>query len=661
MSMFTQKMRMLTAVVMDNDREKVVKALLEKGVMEFVHIGTLPADKMQKLSAHASTIPRAALTDMRVRVETLMKEGAIALPDIEKTSIDDLPDLDMEAARRALDRLSGSLDTIRGQQREINQKINFYKEMIRYKDEKDDEYLDLRVGLTSHGDSKDLLARLEAIGGVFLFSSKPFISLTLRRDSSRVTDIMDKFGWTESTDTEAQKGAMAEAIGEANERIGSLEGELRSLSEEAKKRIADKEAELKALWINVRVHELCEHVESFFSYTKNTTLFSGWVPSDDTDDISRTIYDATGGKCIIEWTDADQVDPDSVPVSMTSPKILRPFERMVDNYSTPEYGSINPTPFTAIAYLCMFALMFADLGQGFVLLLVGIIGTIIYKRDPLRKDGLISRYLCNLLLYLGPASMVGGILFGSCFGRPVFPALWFDYEAVVAGEPVGGLVQSVYDILAITIKFGICVIYLGLFLNWINLIRKKRFFELVFDKNGLVGGVVYTIGIWFAYGFVGSGYKEFPSSPWFMPVLLSCLALVVIKGPLGYIIGRRHGKGRESIARVAIDTVMDFVVEVLELFSGFLSNTLSFMRVAGLGIAHASLMSAFYQMAAMPDNAVAAIAIAVVGNVLVIVLEGLSAGIQSLRLNYYEFFTKYFTGHGIAFEPVGLKSRIVSD
>ena len=82
MSMFTQKMRMLTAVVMDNDREKVVKALLEKGVMEFVHIGTLPADKMQKLSAHASTIPRAALTDMRVRkgfIYILLTAAAISL------------------------------------------------------------------------------------------------------------------------------------------------------------------------------------------------------------------------------------------------------------------------------------------------------------------------------------------------------------------------------------------------------------------------------------------------------------------------------------------------------------------------------------------------------------------------------------------------------
>ena len=661
MNMFTQRMRMLTAVVMDSDREKVVKALLEKGVMEFVHIDTLPKEKMQKLSAHASTIPRAALTDMRVRIETLMKEGSVALPDIEKVGIDNLPDLDMESSRRSLDRLSGSLETIRAQQKEINQKVNYYREIIRYSKEKNDDYLDLRVGTITHGEGKDLLARLEAIGGVFLFASKPFVSLTLRRDSNRVTEVMDKFGWTESTDTEAQKGAMAEAIGEAEERIRSLEGELKELSAEAGKRIGDKSEELKALWINVRVHELCEHVESYFSYTRNTTLFSGWVPSDDTDGISKTIYDATDGRCIIEWTEADQVPPDAVPVSMTSPKLLRPFERMVNNYSTPEYGSINPTPFTAVAYICMFALMFADLGQGLILLLVGIIGSAIYKKNPLKKDGIISRYLCSLLLYLGPASMVGGLLFGSCFGLSIFPALWFNYEAVVAGEPMGGLVQTVYDILAITIKFGIVIIYLGLILNWINLFRKKRYFELVFDKNGLVGGVVYTIGIWFAFGFVGSGYKEFPSAPWFMPVLLGCLLAIIVKGPIGYAIGRKQGKAKESVGRVAIDTVMDFVVEALELFSGFLSNTLSFMRVAGLGIAHASLMSAFYQMAEMPGNPIAYILIAIIGNVLVIVLEGLSAGIQSLRLNYYEFFTKYFTGHGIAFEPVGLKSRIVVD
>ena len=172
--------------------------------------------------------------------------------------------------------------------------------------------------------------------------------------------------------------------------------------------------------------------------------------------------------------------------------------------------------------------------------------------------------------------------------------------------------------------------------------------------------LLYGLGIWFAWGYVASGYKSFPSSPFFAPLLIACLAAFIIKGPIGAVINAKHGK-KEGIGRIVIDTIMDFIVEVLEIFSGLLSNTLSFMRVAGLGIAHASLMSAFYQIAEMPGNIVVQVLIMIFGNVLVIVLEGLSAGIQSLRLNYYEFFTKYFTGHGMAFEPVGLKSRTIVD
>ena len=660
MSMFTRKMRMLTAVVMESDKDNVVKALLEKGVMEFVHIGSLPADKMAKLSEHSSSVPKAALTDMRVRIESLLKEGGIKLPDLDSSSLEKLPPLDMETYRRTLDKLSLSLQSVRDRQRNINQDINAIEEIIRYASEKKNDYLDLRVGLNTHGSSEDLLQRLDQIGGVFLFSSKPFISLTLRRDSARVTEVMDKFGWTETTDSEAQKSALSEAIGEAKAETESYRTELEKLSEDVKSRVRKVSSDLIAIWTNVRVHELCEHIESYFSYTRNTTLFSGWVPAEYSDDITSLLTSVTSGRCIVEWTDADEMPREEVPVEMTSPKLLRPFERMVNNYSTPEYGSINPTPFTAVAYLAMFALMFADLGQGFVLLLVGLIGKWIYSKNPTKKDGIISRYLCSLLIFLGPASMVGGLLFGSCFGFELLPALWFPFDRVVEGEPVQGLVQDIYDILGITIRFGIVVIYLGLILNWINLFRKKRFYELIFDKNGIVGGVMYGLGIWFAWGFVASGYKTFPSAPFFAPILITCLLMIVIKGPIGAVIKARHGE-KEGIGRVVIDTIMDFLVEVLEIFSGLLSNTLSFMRVAGLGIAHASLMSAFYQIAAMPGNIVLQILIMILGNVLVIVLEGLSAGIQSLRLNYYEFFTKYFTGHGMAFEPVGLKSRAVTD
>ena len=111
------------------------------------------------------------------------------------------------------------------------------------------------------------------------------------------------------------------------------------------------------------------------------------------------------------------------------------------------------------------------------------------------------------------------------------------------------------------------------------------------------------------------------------------------------------------MSQLIINTLIESLITLLEIFSGFLANTLSFMRVAGLGIAHVSLMTAFQDMADMTGSIVFSTLIIIVGNVLVIVLEGLSAGINSLRLNYYEFFTRFFTGRGFAYEPIGLEGR----
>jgi V/A-type H+-transporting ATPase subunit I len=105
---------------------------------------------------------------------------------------------------------------------------------------------------------------------------------------------------------------------------------------------------------------------------------------------------------------------------------------------------------------------------------------------------------------------------------------------------------------------------------------------------------------------------------------------------------------------------MDWVISLLEIFSGYLANTLSFMRVAGLGIAHVTLMIAFFQIADMasPEGpSIWAVIILVFGNILVIALEGLSAGIQSLRLNYYEFFSKHFQPTGVEFKPISLEEQ----
>jgi len=222
-----------------------------------------------------------------------------------------------------------------------------------------------------------------------------------------------------------------------------------------------------------------------------------------------------------------------------------------------------------------------------------------------------------------------------------------------------GPVKVVYGILLITIWFGIGVIGLGLLLNWLNRVRRADWFGLIFDKAGLVGGWIYAAGVYTAFYFAARSYKQLPSGNFLALAIGLPVLLLALKAPLEFLLHREH---KPFQVFTLIDWAMEWIVEILEIFAGYLANTLSFMRVAGLGIAHVSLVVAFFSIAGMlrgPGGGftIGSYLVLVAGNVLIIALEGLSAGIQSLRLNYYEFFSKYFSGSGKAYEPISLRKR----
>jgi V/A-type H+-transporting ATPase subunit I len=200
------------------------------------------------------------------------------------------------------------------------------------------------------------------------------------------------------------------------------------------------------------------------------------------------------------------------------------------------------------------------------------------------------------------------------------------------------------------------VIGLGLALNWINLVAKGRWFRLVFDKGGLLGSWIYAGGVYIAYFYVRHDYRQLPSGNLLLLLAGLPALLLFLKAPLEF---RQH-EDRSFTIFTPIDFLMEWILELLEIFTGYLANTLSFMRVAGLGIAHVSLMMAFFIIAGMVEGpggeyTIGSYLILAFGNILVIALEGLSAGIQSLRLNYYEFFSKYFSGTGKIYAPVSLR------
>lgn len=670
--MFTSPMRLLTAVALDTDSDAIAKELLSLGALEMVSIRELSGDWSSRLAKVEPRINLARLGELRKRVEGFM---AMAVPPIARPRIDpsatSVP-VDLESTEKRLDTMAAEVNGLRERQKNLQDEVlkldEIRRQIMAFGDLKAGaaasssySFLSIKAGLLPVDKADGLRAALEGVPSVVLPSTRAagaapdepvgVVLVFLKRDAPRVEPVLERLGWEDARLPESTGEGNEQALHSLDAKIDALRAKQSACTVELGEFFTDHGGGLADLWSTLRSEELIAKVRASFSRTDRTVLFSGWIPAEKAGPVEAGIRKAATGGCSVEWLHPHEGEAATipVPVEMRNPRLLKPFEGLVRNFAVPEYGSVDPTPFVAVAYLCMFGLMFGDAGHGLVVALAGILG-LVYARKTGKPNGLYS-----IMLYCGMAAIVTGILFGSYFGFKLFQPLWFDYHGIVNGHEAKGAIQNVYDILGITIRFGMIIMFTGLAINWVNLFRKKEWFRLVLDKAGLLGGWIYGAGAWVAFYYVGHNYREFPPAS-LLTLMLGLPTLVLaFKAPLEFVLHGRH-EGKRFKPGLVVDFIMEWIVEILEIYSGYLANTLSFMRVAGLGIAHVSLMTAFFQIARMitPEGpySIPSILILVLGNVLVIALEGLSAGIQSLRLNYYEFFSKYFNGTGKAYRPI---------
>ena len=664
-------------MVLDHDVDAVTKELLRLGLLHFVNITEVDRDVSSQVESITPKIAEAGITEIRRRIEGFLAMIQEKPPSGEDLKVEDLKAVDLEETNKVLDNLAASVQTIRDRQSARQQEILRLEDIWRQlqmfgnlselvEARSQYSYLSVQTGSIRKGLLGSFEQALEDLPNVTMQMGVPekenqilLLLITMKRDEGVLDRILDKFGWTDVHLPRELSGKKDQVQQELEQKLKAAKEEQEQLQSQVNTLIRDRFETLQQMWSNLRLNELYTRVQSFFSKTARTVIFSGWLPSGRRSELTTAIRRVTEGHCYLEWHRGREVSkehPASVPVQMHNPKFLSPFQMLVTNYSVPEYGSIDPTPLVAVAYLVMFALMFGDAGHGAVLLLLGTLGSFLYRGG---RAGI--RNLLQLIAYCGAAAVIAGILFGSYFGMQWFAPVWFDYHGVVAGHADGGLVTDIYGILVITIYFGIAVIALGLVLNWINCIAKGKWFRLVFDKGGLIGGWIYAAGVYAAMYFVRHDYKQLPD----LDLLILALGVPVLLLTLKPVLEHLLHKPRKPFSLLTpVDFFMEWIVEILEIFSGYLANTLSFMRVAGLGIAHVSLMIAFFSIAEMVGGSsggytVGSYLVLVAGNILVILLEGLSAGIQSLRLNYYEFFSKYFSGSGRAYAPVTLRKKTV--
>ncbi len=669
---FTTEMVQLFGVALGRDSQRLTEALLREGCMQFVQTSEYEGKFSGALSPDQAQVQTAVISELRKRIEGFLHTGGVIPSVPENIDVNNRVKVDIDKESNLLNQISAQRDGLRDKQRSIHQEILKFEDIKRQLELYGTDIPDLRLATRSSLISMQVgklpvsnVSQLESDLKDFLSFSSPMavegniahrFLIFMKRDKAEIDKVLSKAGWSEVELPSERHPVDKNIFEEITSKIQKLNIEQKELETKAKDIVKNEVGRLQKTWVNLWVNELYYRIQTNFEPSSRTIVFTGWLPASKRVRLTKRIMEACQGRCHLEWSEATAADAtgDEIPVQMKNPKFLEPFQMLVSNFGIPKYGTIDPTAFVMPLYLSMFGLMFADIGQGLILVVLGFLAAYFFKNNE-QKRGMYN--LSWLLAWCGFSSVLFGAFFGSFFGmNDIVKPLWFDFHGIVAGHSSqSSMVKDVYGVLSITLYFGIMVITLGLLFNWVNLIRTRQWDDLIFDKGGILGGWIYAGGTYIAFYYVSHGYKLFPEAMLMFILVGIPSILFSIKEPYHFF---KHKKADEKFGPATMmNFVMYWVVELLEIFSGYLSNTLSFMRVAGLGIAHVCLMISFFTLADMTSG-IASVAILVFGNVLVIGLEGLSAGIQALRLNYYEFFTKFFHGTGKLYTPISLNSKI---
>ncbi|NLX93687.1 MAG: ATPase [Clostridiales bacterium] len=358
----------------------------------------------------------------------------------------------------------------------------------------------------------------------------------------------------------------------------------------------------------------------------NQFYYAGWMPAANLKKFNEGLSKLQDINC--EVSDAEN-QATSVPVKIKNGFFARPFEYFVSMYGLPSYGEADITAFVAVTYTLIFGMMFGDVGQGLVLMIAGFLMWKI-KAMPLGK----------IIIPCGASSMFFGFIFGSVFGfeealNPIYKALG------LASKPLD-VMESVNTVLLFSIGIGVFLVTLSMLINVYSCIKSKRFGEALFSNNGVAGIVFYTFGVLAAAGMMGLRINV-PKSLMIAGLTVSAL-LLFSKDLLINLVDKHHGEKIESWT----DFVLQNIFEMLEYVLSYLSNTVSFLRVGAFVLVHAGMMMVVFALANDKN-----IIVIILGNILVVALEGLLTGIQALRLEFYEMFSRFLKGDGSPFIAAG--------
>jgi len=345
---------------------------------------------------------------------------------------------------------------------------------------------------------------------------------------------------------------------------------------------------------------------------------------------------------VVGWTNASAVEPLRArlaplgaslvelepPRWIDPPTLLRPlrvasaFRPLVDIYGAARYADIDPTPFAAITFVLMFGMMFGDVGHGLLLVLLALV-----LRHSSRPVLARYRSLWPLPAAAGIAAAVFGLLYGEALGPTgLAPTLWM--------APLDNPVR----LLVVAIGIGAVLLTVSYAIGALNRLREDGPMAALLAPSGVAGFLLLLAG-----GVALGGWYDHLAAVMDGGLTLGVVALALLA--TGFM--RAAGRGGVALAET--------IVEVFDATLRTAGNTVSFARLAAFGLVHAAIGQAVVDGASTlrgsPLGWLAAVLLFAVGNAIAFSLEALVAGVQALRLEYYELFSRVFAGEGRPFRP----------
>ena len=650
-------MKKLSAVILEDKKEPVLRELKEHGMLQFIDAAETELFKEMELGSASPSGAHVKASELLSRINSILDSFRVLeekkpllkglIPEeVEKTPVEELPpEVFFEDIKKKLDpieekvrRITSGLERLKKEKEDLKvaEKGIALLEKLKVSPRDLWGYRKVRVyaGTMPEGELESLKKDLEKV-------AEDYILVTGEAEKKSIPVLITVIKDYEGEVSRYLRLRRFEELQLPIEyRTGTIE-EARKKLEETSKRIQEEEDKLlkelqeveKAERINLlRIRELLQiekyldETSQYFGKTSKTYLFRAWVPAPYVEKVADLIRKASDGYCTISIEDPGEKE--EPPTMLSNPGFAAPVELLTNTYGTPPYSKIDPTLMMTISFPIMFGFMFGDIGQGFILALIGFfLGFYLKVDDVYKKFG-------RIVFYCGLAAIGGGFLYGSVFGLE--GEVLKQYFGIELHPLWLSPLHDVTTLITFAMFVGLAQLSLGCFLNIANHIRHNPL-EALFSPWG-------AVGLWLFWGGAfllkrhGTDVFAFFKDQLIIPLVV--VPLVIIAIGVKYAEKTSFGWG---------------VYASYEAVTRYLFNSISYIRVIALALVHAALSSVMVML--MLQSPAAAPVIFIVGNLLILVMEAVISFIQTLRLHYYEWFSKFYEGGGKAFKAFKVARR----